>query len=121
METIIKFGSVEYKAKANAFTAMIYKNAFETDILQDTWEALGGLQNLLDLQGKTEKEMVKGLIKEIDTVKVYQLVWAFIKTADKQTLPFEHFLEANDYVSLVDLIHDENFIKLLTGNVQRKK
>jgi len=121
METIIKFGSVEYKAKANAFTAMIYKNAFDTDILQDTWEALGGLQNLLDLQGKTEKEIIKGLVEEIDTVKVYQLVWAFIKTADKQTLPFQHFLEANDYVPITTLIQDENFIELLAGNVQRKK
>lgn len=125
METTILIGETEYTARANALTAMIYKNQFQSDILKDTFLALGGMEKLIDIQtlskDSNDYKTLSKIIESFDTVLIYQLIWAFIKTKDKGLPPFEKWLESLPYIPITELMLNEGFINLLVGNVQRKK
>lgn len=123
MEGIIYVGDKEFRAKANAITPMHYKNQFKSDILKDSFKALGGVDELLALSQSEGNEVgqMEKIIESIDTVLIYQLTWAFIKTADKNTVPFTTWLEDLEYIPVTDLLLQDTFLELLTGNLHRKK
>lgn len=124
MESIIELGGREVRLKANAITAMHYKNQFKSDVLKDTLNALGGIEAVMQLQDLKEANDYKQLqtvIDGIDTVLIYQLVWSFAKTADKQFPPFYQWLEVVDLPPVTELLLVDNFVELLIGNVYRKK
>jgi hypothetical protein len=124
MESIIKLGDEEVRLKANAITAMHYKNQFKSDVLKDTLNALGGIETVMklrDLQRVEDYQKLQLMLDGIDTVLVYQLVWSFAKTADRQFPPFYQWIENADLPPVTELLLEENFVELLIGNVYRKK
>lgn len=124
MEVILDLGSKIYVAKANAITPHLYKNQFQSDILKDTFRALGDVEGLLEIQeanGEVAGKQMQALIDNMDSTMIYQLVWAFIKTKDRQLPPFEAWLEEIDYIPVTDLLLIDGFIDLLVGNITRKK
>lgn len=124
METTIFLGETEYKAKANALTAMHYKNQFQSDILKDTLEAIGGVEAILKLnevKDKSDYKQMQALVEGIDTVLIYQLIWAFLKTADLKMTPFVQWMDNIPYEPVTDLMLQEGFVDLLVGNIHRKK
>ena len=124
MEAIISVGDEKVKLKANALTAHHYKNQFKSDILKDTFNALGGVEAILELQDLTNAENYKKLqvlLDKIDTVLIHQLVWAFAKTANIHLEPFYDWLSNVDMPPLTELLLEDGFVDLLVGNVYRKK
>lgn len=124
MESIIKLGDEEIRLKANAITAMHYKNQFKSDVLKDTLNALGGIEavmQLRDLQKASDYQKLQTMIDNIDTVLIYQLVWSFAKTADRSFVPFYQWIENADLPPVTELLLEDNFVELLIGNVYRKK
>lgn len=124
MEATISLGDEKVKLKANALTAHHYKNQFKSDILKDTFNALGGVEAILELQGLTSAEDYKKLqvlLDKIDTVLIHQLVWSFAKTANIHLEPFYDWLSNVDMPPLTELLLEDGFVELLVGNVYRKK
>ena len=124
METIILIGHEEVRLKANAITAMHYKNQFKSDILKDTLNAIGGIESILKLTTLEKAEDYKKMtqiIDGMDTVLIYQLVWSFAKTANRQFPPFFDWLENADLPQVTELLLVDGFVDLLVGNVYRKK
>ena len=124
MESIIKLGEEEVRLKANAITAMHYKNQFKSDILKDTLSAIGGIEAVMQLRGleqATDYQKLQTMIDNIDTVLIYQLVWSFAKTVDIKFPPFYQWLETADLPPVTELLLEDNFVELLIGNVYRKK
>ena len=124
METIILIGHEEVRLKANAITAMHYKNQFKSDILKDTLNAIGGIESILKLTTLEKAEDYKKMtqiIDGMDTVLIYQLVWSFAKTANRQFPPFFDWLENADLPPVTELLLVDGFVDLLVGNVYRKK
>lgn len=124
MEAIISLGDEKVKLKANALTAHHYKNQFKSDILKDTFNALGGVEAILELQDLASAEDYKKLqvlLDKIDTVLIHQLVWSFAKTADINLEPFYDWLSNVDIPPVAELLLEDGFVELLVGNVYRKK
>lgn len=124
MESIIKLGEEEVRLKANAITAMHYKTQFKSDILKDTLSAIGGIEavmQLKELEEATDYQKLQTMINNIDTVLIYQLVWSFAKTFDRNFAPFYKWIENADLPPVTELLLEENFVELLIGNVYRKK
>lgn len=124
MESIIKLGDEEVRLKANAITAMHYKNQFKSDLLKDTLAAIGGIEavmQLRDLDEASDYRRLQTMIDNIDTVLIYQLVWSFAKTAKRDLIPFYQWIEIADLPPVTELLLEDNFVELLIGNVYRKK
>ncbi|MGG4180792.1 hypothetical protein ABEW03_16035 [Virgibacillus pantothenticus] len=124
MEAIINLGDEKVKLKANAITAIHYKNQFRSDILKDTMNALGGVDAILKLQSledANDYKKLQALIDEIDTVLIYQFVWAWAKTADRNIEPFYDWISSVDMPPVTELLLEDEFVELLVGNVYRKK
>lgn len=125
MENTITIGEQNWKLKANAITPFHYKAQFKQDLLKDTFQALGGVGSLMELREVEEGrsvEQLNAVIEKIDTTLIYQLLWVFIKTAQPSTVPsFYEWLNDLDYVPVTDLLLNEQFLELLTGNIHRKK
>ena len=124
MEAIIYIGNEEVRLKANAITAIHYKNQFKSDILKDTLNALGGIEAVLKLQsleGAEDYKKLQLILDEIDTVLIYQFVWAWAKTSDRNIEPFYEWLSKMDMPPVTELLLENGFVDLLVGNVYRKK
>lgn len=125
MENTITIGEQSWKLKANAITPFHYKAQFKQDLLKDTFLALGGVENLMELRNTedgTSIEQINAVIDKIDTTMIYQLLWSFVKTAQPSTIPsFYEWLNDLEYVPVTDLLLNETFLELLTGNIHRKK
>ena len=124
MEAIISIGNEEVRLKANAITAIHYKNQFKSDILKDTLNALGGIEAVLKLQsleGAEDYKKLQLILDEIDTVLIYQFVWAWAKTSDRNIEPFYEWLSKMDMPPVTELLLEDGFVDLLVGNVYRKK
>jgi len=124
MEAIINLGEEKVRLRANALTAHHYKNQFKSDILKDTFDALGGIGAILelqDLQKSNDYKKMQALINKIDTVLIHQLVWAFAKTVDIHIDPFYDWLSKVDLPPVTDLLLEDGFVDLLVGNIHRKK
>lgn len=124
MESIVNLGDEKVRLRANALTAHHYKNQFRSDILKDTFDALGGIGAILelqDLQKSSDYKKMQSLIDKIDTVLIHQLVWAFAKTADIHIDPFYDWLSKVDLPPVTDLLLEDGFVDLLVGNIHRKK
>jgi len=124
MESIVSLGDEKVRLRANALTAHHYKNQFRSDILKDTFDALGGIGAILelqDLQKSSDYKKMQSLIDKIDTVLIHQLVWAFAKTADIHIDPFYDWLSKVDLPPVTDLLLEDGFVDLLVGNIHRKK
>src|SRR5690625_4862717 len=124
MEAIINLGEEKVRLRANALTAHHYKNQFKSDILKDTFDALGGIGAILelqDLQKRNDYKKMQALINKIDTVLIHQLVWAFAKTVDIHIDPFYDWLSKVDLPPVTDLLLEDGFVDLLVGNIHRKK
>lgn len=124
MEAIINLGEEKVRLRANALTAHHYKNQFKSDILKDTFNALGGVEAILELQDLASAEDYKKLqvlLDKIDTVLIHQLVWSFAKTANIHLEPFYDWLSNVDMPPLTELLLEDGFVELLVGNVYRKK
>src|SRR5690625_4681026 len=107
METTINIGDKKVRLKANAITAIHYKNQFKSDILKDTLNALGGIEAILKLQSLESAEDYKKLqllLNEIDTVLIYQFVWAWAKTSDRDTEPFYEWISIMDMPPVTELL-----------------
>lgn len=124
METTINIGDEKVRLKANAITAIHYKNQFKSDILKDTLNAIGGVEAILKLQsleGAEDYEKLQLLLNEIDTVLIYQFVWAWVKTSDRNVEPFYEWISNIDMPPVTELLLENGFVDLLVGNVYRKK
>src|SRR5690625_7366562 len=124
MEAIINLGEEKVRLRANALTAHHYKNQFKSDILKDTFNALGGVEAILELQDLASAEDYKKLqvlLDKIDTVLIHQLVWSFAKTANIHLEPFYDWLLNVDMPPLTELLLEDGFVDLLVGNVYRIK
>jgi len=124
MESIVTMGDEKVRLKANAITAHHYKNQFRSDILKDTFNALGGVDAILQLQsleGAKDYEKLQLLLDKIDTVIIHQLMWAFAKTADVKIMPFYEWITSKDVPPITELLLEDGFVELLVGNVYRKK
>ena len=77
MEKIIRIDKKEYTAKATALSLIIYRASFGRDGLQDIINMLPG--------SAQDSAAVDGVI-------ILQLLWSYIKTADKNAPPFELWL-----------------------------
>lgn len=124
MEATINLGDEKVRLKANAITAIHYKNQFKSDILKDTLSALGGIESIVKLQsleGAEDYEKLQTLLNDIDTVLIYQFVWAWAKTFDRNTKPFFEWIANVDMPPVTELLLEDGFVDLLVGNVYRKK
>lgn len=124
METTITIGNETLSLRANALTAILYKQQFRSDILKDTLNALGGIEGIFELQGlgdKTDYKQLQALIDRFDTVLIYQFVWAWAKTADRNIPSFYEWINEIDMPPITNLILEDGFVELLTKNVYRKK
>ncbi len=124
MEVIIQMGEEKLRLKANAITAHHYKNQFKSDILKDTFNALGGVESILELQSLEKAEDYKTLqvvLDKLDTVLIHQFVWAFAKTANLHISPFYDWIQEVDMPPITELVIQDGFVDLLVGNVYRKK
>lgn len=124
METTITIGDEELRLRANAVTAIFYKQQFHADILKDTLNALGGVEGVLklqDLDGKENYQQLQTLIDGFDTVLIYQFVWVFAKTADRNIKSFYEWISEVDMPPITNLILEDGFVELLTKNIYRKK
>lgn len=124
MEATINLGDEKIRLKANAITAIHYKNQFKSDILKDTLNALGGIESIVKLQSLEESEdyeKLQVLLNDIDTVLIYQFVWAWAKTSDRNTEPFFEWISNVDMPPVTELLLEDGFVDLLVGNVYRKK
>lgn len=112
------------RLKANAITAIHYKNQFKSDILKDTLNALGGVEAIFKLQSlevADDYEKLQILLNDIDTVLIYQFVWSWAKTADRNVEPFYEWISNIDMPPVTELLLQDGFVDLLVGNVYRKK
>lgn len=117
-------GDEKVRLRANAVTAIFYKQQFRSDILKDTLNALGGIEGIFELQGlgdKTDYKQLQALIDRFDTVLIYQFVWAWAKTADRNIPIFYEWINEIDMPPITNLILEDGFVELLTKNVYRKK
>lgn len=124
METTINLGDEKVRLKANAITAIHYKNQFKSDILKDTLNAIGGVEAILKLQSLEDSDDYKKLqtiLDRIDTVLIYQFVWAWAKTSDRNVAPFYEWIAEVDMPPVTELLLENGFVDLLVGNVYRKK
>ncbi|WP_405100814.1 hypothetical protein [Oceanobacillus sp. FSL H7-0719] len=124
MEATINIGEQKIRLKANAITAIHYKNQFKSDILKDTLNAMGGVEAILKLQsldGAEDYEKLQLLLDEIDTVLIYQFVWSWARTADRNVEPFYEWINSVDMPPVTELLLEDGFVELLVGNVYRKK
>lgn len=124
MEGTIHLGEVEWRIKANALTPFHYKNQFNSDILKDTLRAIGDIEGIMQLseaKDANDYKKLQTLIDHFDTMTIYQLLWSFVKTADKNVKPFYDWLEEIDYMPVTDLLLNDDFTRLLVGNIHRKK
>ncbi|HLR60631.1 MAG TPA: hypothetical protein VK094_09195 [Pseudogracilibacillus sp.] len=124
MEAIITMGEEKIRLKANAITAHHYKNQFKSDVLKDTFSALGGVDAILQLQSLEDAkdyEKLQLLLDKIDTVLIHQLVWSFAKTADIHIEPFYDWITNVDMPPITEMLLEDGFVDLLVGNVYRKK
>lgn len=124
MEATVNIGDEKVRLKANAITAIHYKNQFKSDILKDTLNALGGVEaiyNLRNLEKADDYEKLQILIDDIDTVLIYQFVWAWAKTSDRNIDPFYEWISSVDMPPVTELLLEDGFVDLLVGNVYRKK
>lgn len=124
MEITINIGDAKIRLKANAITAIHYKNQFKSDILKDTLNALGGIEAILKLQsleGAEDYEKLQVLLDDIDTVLIYQFVWSWAKTSDRNIGPFYEWIASVDMPPVTELLLEDGFVDLLVGNVYRKK
>ena len=102
MEITIDLNGEKLRLRANAVTAIYYKQQFKSDILKDTLNALGGIEGILQLQDLDSAEnyqQLQTLIDGIDTVLIYQFVWVWAKTADR------HFPNFYEWISEGRWIH----------------
>lgn len=124
MESTINIGDDKVRLKANAITAIHYKNQFKSDILKDTLNAIGGVESILKLQsleGKDDYKKLQVVLDQIDTVLIYQFVWVWAKTADRNIESFYEWLSSVDMPPVTELLLEDGFVELLVGNVYRKK
>lgn len=124
METTINIGEDKVRLKANAITAIHYKNQFKSDILNDTLNAMGGVEAIFKLQSlekADDYQQLQILLDGIDTVLIYQFVWAWAKTSDRSVEPFYEWLSSVDMPPVTELLLEDGFVDLLVGNVYRKK
>lgn len=124
MEAIIALGDEEVRLKANAITAIHYKNQFQSDILKDTMKAVGGVEAIVKLEAledASDYRKLQEIIDGIDTVLIYQFVWVWAKTADRNIEPFYDWLSKVDMPPVTTLLQADGFIDLLVRNVYRKK
>lgn len=124
MESTINIGDDKVRLKANAITAIHYKNQFKSDILKDTLNAIGGVESILKLQsleGKDDYKKLQVVLDQIDTVLIYQFVWVWAKTADRNIESFYEWLSSVDMPPVTELLLEDGFVDLLVGNVYRKK
>ncbi len=124
MEITIMIGEEKLRLRANAATAIFYKQQFKSDILKDTLAALGGIEAILqlqDLESAENYQQLQTLIDGIDTVLIYQFVWVWAKTVDRNFPNFYEWISEVDLPPITNLIQEEGFVELLTKNIYRKK
>lgn len=124
MEMTMDISDEKIRLKANAITAIHYKNQFKSDILKDTLNALGGVEAIFKLQSlevADDYEKLQILLNDIDTVLIYQFVWSWAKTADRNVEPFYEWISNIDMPPVTELLLQDGFVDLLVGNVYRKK
>ena len=117
-------GDEKLRLRANAVTAIFYKQQFKSDILKDSLSALGGVEAVLkmqDLKRAEDYKQLQALIEGIDTVLIYQFVWAFAKSADRHFPNFYEWIGEVDMPPITNLIEEDGFVELLTGNIYRER
>jgi hypothetical protein len=116
---------IELKANLTNAAGRIYRQQFSRDLLKDMSDIYKKLhKSLLDgidmtginITGKTEQEIYEQLMAHVDVSKLLairaeqeqlsfeetekgeQIIWAFVKNADKNTPNFSEWSESFDYV-----------------------
>lgn len=103
MEKTITIAGRQYKQKACAKNLIIYRAQFNEDMMK----AVGMLQ------GSGEDGVV--IIERLDGMRLMQLVWTMLKTAEPETEPFEEWADKLDQFPVIDAYNET--IELLTANI----
>ncbi len=108
MEKIINIDGKDIRFKTSASTFLKYRAQFGRDGLKE-------LYKLSDEAGNLD-------ISNLDTDILMRFAWAFAKTADKDILPFEDWLDEFDYYFAFDIAQEivELINDLLRTNNKKK-
>ena len=130
----MKIQDQEFALNANLTNAAgrIYRQQYNRDILKDMSEIYKKMHKSLfdgidmtgiDLNGKTEQEIYDQIISRVDVSKLVasqtereqlsfeetdrcgQIVWAFVKNADKDTPYYEEWIDSFDFIlPVIDIV-----------------
>lgn len=95
MERVYKIAGKEIKLKAVANNAIIYRSAFGADMFQ----AQSVFMTLVDSRGNVDWGKVDGL-------DMMRLVWTMAKSADKNFMPFDDWIDTLDEFPIFDIVND---------------
>lgn len=103
MEKTIILAGREFKQKACAKNAIIYRAAFGEDIAKA----------FAPFQGSGSNGQV--IIERLDVIRMMRLVWTMQKTAEPETPAFEVWAESIEYFPLFEAYNE--IVDLITINV----
>lgn len=121
MERTIDLNGRKTRIKGNAMATYIYNNNFNSDLIADTFNALGGAEVVSRLMGAdslTSSELAS-IVEGFSAITIYQLLWALERNADRNTPPFNEWLEKIE-IGAFDLILNDDFLSVLMANFSRK-
>lgn len=110
---VLKFGDVEIKANVNLLSLYIHKKEFRSDFFADIlrlskmfseFDVFNNVEHQSDEKKKWVNSITEEILEKIDTILFCQIFWTMCKTADKETLPFEDFLNVLTEITLIDVI-----------------
>lgn len=95
MEKVIKIDGKDIKLKSNAMNALIYRSEFGEDIFKSTGSFLS-----------CSKEDGTIDINKLDSLAIIKLTWTMAKSADKNILPFETWLDSLNEFPIIDVFNE---------------
>ncbi|HHT7172083.1 TPA: hypothetical protein ACTZ3H_002775 [Bacillus cereus] len=119
MEKTIVIDDKNVLLKSTAGTAIRYKSQFRRDMFADIL-SLGVLSSLLSSNGEQENiDLSQADFSKLDFEVIYNLVWAFAKTADKSVPDPLSWLDTFGEFPIAEIITEIQ--DLIKSTVQSKK
>ena len=101
MEKIITLNDKKIRMKASAYSALIYRANFGEDIFPAQAKLIGFASSKN--------------FNDINTVDLLRMAWSFAKTADKEVIPFEQWVEEVGDFPVLDIL--PQIAELITANI----
>lgn len=119
MEKIIKISGKDVALRANARNLTIYRDEFQ----EDYFLASGMIQNMyipmVDADGNQIKRKGKLLYTvdatKLDSIRLARLIWTMAKTADKELIGFEDWLDSLEAFPILEVF--QNAADLISVNL----